>query len=200
MTIVEVPTTVKDVGYRHSSDEILAAAVAVSLEAGIAAVTFNRVGERLGISDRTVVYYFPTKADLITSVALAIVADLEALLERAFGSQRRSQADLLKLAWPVITTADADRVFALYFEIVGLASTGQAPYVDLARGLVHGFVQWITPRQLGSTPAVRRRRALAAVAQIDGLLLMRQILGPEAADLAAHESGANRRETVQQVD
>ena len=73
-------------GYRHSADEILDAAVAITLESGLAALTFSRVGERLEISDRTVVYYFPTKLDLINAVAGALVADMVQLLEEAFGS------------------------------------------------------------------------------------------------------------------
>jgi len=176
-------------GYRHSADEILAAAVAIALESGLAALTFSRVGERLEISDRTVVYYFPTKLDLINAVAGALVADLVQLLEEAFGSTRLSQKDLMIRAWPVLTTASADRVFALYFEIVGLASSGQAPYDALASGLVAGWVDWLAPRMLGSNGDVRRRRALATVAQIDGLLLVRHVLGAASGDAAAREVG-----------
>ncbi len=176
-------------GYRHSPDEILEAAVAVALESGMAALTFSRVGARLGISDRTVVYYFPTKLDLVLAVAGALAADVERLLEDAFGSDPLSPHDLVERAWPVLTTPAADRVFAIYFEIVGLASAGQAPYDVLAPGLVQGWVDWLAPRVLGSTPDVRRRRALATVAQVDGLLLVRLVLGADAAAEAAREAG-----------
>ena len=57
-------------GYRHSEAEILEAATAVALEAGMAGLTFSAVGARLGISDRTVVYYFPSKPDLVMSCLL----------------------------------------------------------------------------------------------------------------------------------
>jgi AcrR family transcriptional regulator len=176
-------------GYRHSADEILDAAVAITLESGLAALTFGRVGKRLGISDRTVVYYFPTKLDLIDAVAGSLVADMVELLEDAFGSEPLDQKDLLKRAWPVLTTPSADRVFALYFEIVGLASSGGAPYDALAAGLVAGWVDWLAPRMLGGRADVRRRRALATVAQIDGLLLVRLVLGAAAGDAAAREAG-----------
>ena len=158
--------------------------MAVALEAGMAGLTFSKVGDRLGISDRTVVYYFPTKPDLVTAVVVALGANLEGLLEQAFGAEPRGQSDLVNLAWPVLTTETADGVFALYFEIIGLASARQTPYDVLARGAVEGWIQWLTPRTLGRTVDVRRRRALATVAQIDGLLLIRRILGPEAAETA----------------
>jgi len=176
-------------GYRHSAEEILDAAVAIALESGLAALTFSKVGERLDISDRTVVYYFPTKLDLINAVTDALVADMVQLLEEAFGSTPLSQKDLMNRAWPVLTTASADRVFALYFEIVGLASSGQAPYDALAAGLVAGWVDWLAPRSLGSSADVKRRRALATVAQIDGLLLVRHVLGAAQAEAAAREAG-----------
>jgi len=177
------------VGYRHEPDEILEAAVAVAMEVGIGAVTFAKVGERLGISDRTVVYYFPTKPALITAVATALGAKLVQVLDEAFGAQPRSQAELLQRAWPALTTPVADRIFALYFEMIGLASTGQEPYAALAPAMVEGWVEWLTPKMRGSRPDLRRRRALAAVAQIDGLLLVRHVLGADAAAAAAREAG-----------
>lgn len=181
--------TIKVMGYRHSPEEILEAAVAVTLESGMGALTYSSVGRRLSISGRTVVYYFPTKTDLVTAVAGAVVGDMVTLLEVAFGSEPLSPQDLLNRAWPVLATPSADKVFALYFEIVGLASSGQAPFDTLAAGLVDGWVDWLSPRVLGSTKEIRRRRALATVGQVDGLLLLRQVLGAEAADDAAREVG-----------
>jgi AcrR family transcriptional regulator len=176
-------------GYRHSADQILDAAVAIALDSGIAAVTFGSVGTRLSVSSRTVVYYFPTKLDLVSAVIGVLGSDMIELLEAAFGAEPRSPQELVARAWPVLTTPSADRVFALYFEIVGLAATGQAPYDELAAGLVGGWVDWLTPKVRGSSEAVRRRRALAAVGQIDGLLLLRRILGAGPADTAAREAG-----------
>jgi len=84
-------------------------------------------------------------------------------------------------------------VFALYFELVGLASAGQVPYDALARGLVEGWVAWLAPRTLGDSAEERRGRALATMAQIDGLLLLRQVVGDAAAEAAARELGVGTR-------
>ena len=176
-------------GYRHSPDEILGTAVALALESGLSALTFGAVGRRLAISDRTVVYYFPSKTALITAVVGALVADTERLLESAFGSAPLSPDELLRRAWPVLTTSSADRVFDVYFEIIGQASAGRDPYVGLAAGVVSGWVDWLVPRMLGGDPGIRRRRALAVLAQIDGLLLVRQVLGPGPAEDAARGMG-----------
>jgi AcrR family transcriptional regulator len=180
------------VGYRHSQEDILAAAAAVALDTGMGGLTFAKVGERLGISDRTVVYYYPSKSDLIVAVALALGGDLERLLGAAFGDAPRTPAELLQRAWPVLTTPEADSVFALYFEMVGLASAGHPPFVELGASMVGGWVEWLASRTKGSTPAIRRQRATAVVAQIDGLLLVRRLVGAEAAESAAIELGIRR--------
>ena len=64
-------------GYKHSRDDLLQAAIGLATTSGIGSLTFGAVGGRLGISDRTVVYYFPTKADMITSVIGALGAQLQ---------------------------------------------------------------------------------------------------------------------------
>jgi len=176
-------------GYRHSPDEILEAAVGLALESGLGSLTFAGVGTRLSISDRTVVYYFPTKIDLVSAVVAALVRDTEHLLEKAFGSTPLAQREILRRAWPVLANSSADPVFRLFFELIGLASAGQPPFVELAAGVATGWVDWLEPRMLGGRADVRRRRALATLAQIEGLLLVRRTLGPEDGDAAAREAG-----------
>ncbi len=176
-------------GYRHSEKDILEAAVRVVLKSGMSELTFGKVAQELDINDRTVVYYFPTKADLVTAVAQDLAGSFLTLLDKAFGPEPRGPAELIARAWPVLTTPAADRTFALYFEIVGLASARQTPYDVLARAMVDGWVDWLIPRTTGSTIEIRRNRALATVAQIDGLLLLRRIVGKTAANAAARELG-----------
>jgi hypothetical protein len=113
-----------------------------------------------------------------------------ALLDEAFGPEPQSEQDLLRRAWPALSAPEADRIFALYFEMVGLASAGHAPYDALAPAMVGAWVDWLVTRLLSGSVAARRRRALALVAQMDGLLLLRRVLGAEAADTAARELGA----------
>lgn len=181
--------TVAAVGYRHSRDEIVEAAAAVALDHGMAGLTFRRVGDHLGISDRMVVYYLPTKPELVGAAASALSASLQGLLAEAFGDRRRSPAALMRSAWPVLTTPEADRVFAVFVEVIGLAATGAEPYASLARSMLAAWVDWLADRTVGATPEARRDAALGIVARVDGLLLVRQTLGGGAADAAARALG-----------
>ena len=172
-------------GYRHSANEINEAVIAVALQHGIAALTYRKVAEHLGISDRMVVYYLPTKADLVQSATTALAASLQQLLARAFGDEPNSPNGLLAAAWPVFTTPDADRATAIFLEIVGLAAAATDPYPQIAKAVVADWVDWVAPRVDAPTPAARRQDALGIIARIEGLLVIRHTLGAHAAKNAA---------------
>ena len=174
-------------GYRHSAEEILREATAVAFEGGLAGITFARVAGRLGISDRMVVYYFPSKNDLVTAVVLHLGGELQGVLAGAFGAEPLDRQEVMRRAWPVLASPASDRVFALFLELIGQASAGHEPYDRLGPMLLDAWVSWLADRMVGDTPAARRRAATAVVAQVDGLLMVRRLLGPRAANGAARE-------------
>ncbi len=156
---------------------------------GVGAVTFGRVGKALGISDRTVVYYFATKRELLTAVVVHLGAELQAVLEHAFGPEPLEADELARRAWPALTSSKSDGVFALFFEVIGLASAKHPPFDELVPAFLDGWIDWVASRIDAPTPAARRRAASGVVARIDGLLMIRQICGPKVADEAAKALG-----------
>lgn len=177
--------TINPLGHKHTKSEILEGALAVAFADGLSQLTYGRVAKRLGINDRTVVYYFPNKDDLLGEVILSMGLNLQETLAAAFTAEATDHIDLLRSAWPVLTTSDADRIFALFFEANGLALAGRTPFSDLVPILVKAWIDRIQEFIQGE-PQERRVEAETAIAVIDGLLLIRQLAGPDAAQRAAH--------------
>ena len=89
---------------------------------------------------------------------------------------------------PALATAAVDPTFALFFEANGLAAAGREPYDAIVPQLVEGWIKWTSGYLTG--PADRcRADAEAAIALLDGLLLVRQLAGPDAAQRAAERLG-----------
>ncbi len=175
-------------GHKYTKNEILEGALAAAGDEGLSRLTFGRLATRLGISDRVIVYYFPSKDDLISQVLLAMGTRLQETLGAAFAGPVADHVELLTAAWPLVTTPDADAVFALFFEANGLAASGREPYRSIVSTLVDLWIQWVSTF-LDGTADERRVEAEATIAMIDGLLLLRQLAGPDAAERAAVRLG-----------
>lgn len=173
-----------DMGHKHTRDEILAGALETAFADGLSRVTYGRVARHLDISDRVVVYYFPTKEDLLTEVILTMGLQLQDTLASALTTRQPDHLALVRTVWPLLATPEADPVFALFFEANGLAASGRAPYHKLVPQLVEGWIDW-TAGHLAGPADVRRTAAEAAIALIDGLILLRLLAGADAGDRAA---------------
>lgn len=175
-------------GHKYTKDEILRGAHATAMADGLSQLTFGRVAKRLGISDRIVVYYFPSKDDLAREVLLAVGHQLQQTLAPAFAVPATDHLALVRVAWPLLARPETDPVFALFFEANGLAVSGREPYRSLVPQLVQGWVTWAASLIQG-TAAERRIEAETAIAMIDGLLLLRLLGGARAAGRAARRLG-----------
>jgi AcrR family transcriptional regulator len=175
-------------GHKHTSSDILDGALATAFDEGLSQVTFGRVAKRLGISDRIVVYYFPSKDQLVGAVLAALGTRLQETLAPAFSKRAEDHLALARAAWPLLARPEADPVFALFFEANGLAAAGREPYASVVPALVDAWVDWAASFVDGP-PTHRRAEAESAIAVIDGLLLLRQLAGPEAANRAARRLG-----------
>lgn len=175
-------------GHKYSREQFLDAALDAAIEDGLSRLTFGRLANRLGVNDRNIVYYFPTKDDLIVEVLMMMGLQVQETLAAAFSSTATDHIDLLGRAWPILAKPAVDPLFGLFFEASGLATAGREPYRTLGRQLVQGWVAWLSGFFEGSADE-RRVEAETAVAMLDGLLLLRQLAGPTAANRAATRLG-----------
>jgi AcrR family transcriptional regulator len=177
-------------GHKHTKGEILAAAMETALVEGLGRLTYGRVARRSGASDRVVAYYFPTTADLAREVLAAVGGELQATLAGSLTDTVAEHVALLTAVWSTLAQPSADPVFALYFQAVGLAAARREPYATHVPQLVEAWIVWAT-EFIDGGPAYRRSEAEAAIAVIDGLLLLRQLAGPDAAERAARRLGVS---------
>ena len=175
-------------GHKHTKEEILAGALATAFDGGLSQLTFGRVSKSLGINDRTVVYYFPTKDDLISEVLVSMALQLQQSLARAFGAPQHDHIALLRAAWPILAQPAVDPVFALFFEANGLAAAGLEPFKTVVPQLVEAWIVWVSALIEGKAK-YRRIEAETSIAVVDGLLLLRQLAGPASANRAARRLG-----------
>ena len=175
-------------GHKYTKEQLLAAALAAATEEGLSRLTFGRLAKRMGVSDRMVVYYFPTKQDLVAEVLLAMGARLQEALAEAVTAKARDHVELARAAWPVLARAEVDPTFSLFFEALGLAAAGTEPYRAITGELVEAWALWAGSFLEGDA-RTQRAEAEAAIALLDGLLLLRQVSGPAAADRAASRLG-----------
>lgn len=176
-------------GYKYNAGDMLDAAIELALSDGLSALSFGRLAKQLGIADRSIVYYFPSKADLVTRTVGEIGTRLQVLLDEALGTEPLIPEQAIRQMWNVLATPTADPVMAIFFELVGLAAASIEPYDSLTPALVDSWVDWLTPRLKTDRRSPSRHVAYATVAQLDGLLLIRHTSGQEAAHVAAVHLG-----------
>ena len=81
-------------GHRHTKEEILSGAVDAAFADGLSQLTYGRVAKRLGINDRTVVYYFPSKDDILLSF---VEDELQTLTDRMKEIEKQDLGAMPKL-------------------------------------------------------------------------------------------------------
>jgi AcrR family transcriptional regulator len=180
-------------GRRHDEHELLAAAVDAALDDGLTALTFGRLARRVGIADRTLVYYFTDKPTLVARVLEVLAGRLFEQLGAAFGDARQPPSALLRAAYPVVTAGEANRIFALWLEFVGQAAVGVEPQRSMAGPLLDAWVDWLADRIEAPTRARARADAIEMIAVLDGALLLHHLGRPELAAAAITHATRQRR-------
>ncbi|MBA3302552.1 MAG: hypothetical protein H0U26_01620 [Acidimicrobiia bacterium] len=88
------------------------------------------------------------------------------------------------MAYPLLTEGEADRIFALWFELVGQAAVHQEPQRSLAGSMLDLWIEWLAERIDARTRARARADAIAMIATLDGALLMHHLGHTEVAKSA----------------
>jgi AcrR family transcriptional regulator len=172
-------------GYLHEAGTVLDAAVHVAARDGLAKLTFRSVGKHLGLADRTVVYYFPSKHDLVKAVLDAVTARIRAVLAATLAGDRVRPRALVSVCWAALTGPEAEAMSRLYVEALGLAAAGHEPYQSSVTALTATWAAWAEDH-LDVPTKDRQSHAAAVLAALDGLLVLRLAAGEHLAADALH--------------
>ena len=122
----------------------------------------------VGISDRMIMYYFPTKEDLVAAALMKVAGDMAESLDRVLPDGRASASQIVEALVASGRRPEIQPTLRLWFEIVGLAMRGEGPYRETARQILAGWEEWIAAR-LGSQ---RAHLAGEVLARIEGELMV----------------------------
>lgn len=153
-------------------------------EVGLADLTYRLVGERLNIADRTVVYYFPTKRELLDAVLEVVEHKVGDAMLAQLGEGPLTVEQAVVGMWRALATPEIDSIFRVYIELFGLAAARRSPYDEVMSRVGHKWLDWLAQRMMGSLDE-RRAGSAATFAQVDGMLLLRHVVSPKSADMAA---------------
>ncbi len=154
------------------------------LREGIARLSLRPLAAALGTSDRMLLYYFGSRDRLLVTVLEAVGDQLQAGLAAALPPEPARPADLLRHVWQTLRAPEVEPHLRLYLEVSGLAARGEEPFRSAAAAIAAQWSAWVAER-LDVAAEEREGAASAALALVDGLLLLRFVAGPEQAGAAA---------------
>jgi AcrR family transcriptional regulator len=160
---------------RPTRDHILAIAHALVLSQGPSAVTFDAIARRLGRTKQAVIYWFPTRRDLLAALFLpALEAEAEAVITALEGAEGRAQAiDRALRALARFHLADLDRFRMMYLAPqTSRGRPGGAGLVDKVHPVTDRLYGVLARHLDPADPDGARAEALALHAALLGLMTM----------------------------
>ncbi len=165
-------------------EAFLAGTVAHLLRRGVATLSLRPLAAELGTSDRMLLYYFGTREQLLVAALDEVGRQLQEALVAALPGPPVAPEQVVRQVWPVLTTPAVDAHLRLYLEISGLAVRGREPFGTAGREVARAWLGWIGER-LDVAPERRDAAAAGVLGVLDGLLLLRFVVGDRQADDAA---------------
>jgi len=153
---------------------IVAGAAAYVLSRGLTGLSLRPLAAALGTSDRMLLYYFASKDELVGEVLRVLSIQLQGMLAAAMPRDRVSVKALVEEANELLARPETYPAIAVCLELLGHAARGEEPYASAARTLLEDWIRWAEGHLEGPARG-RRDRALAAVACIEGILVLRAV-------------------------
>jgi AcrR family transcriptional regulator len=159
------------------------------LHHGLGDTSLRRWAQAAGCSDRMLIYYFGSKAALLSAVLDALAQQLQdALATHPHFKQPLRHAALLAAMWQALSTPAMAAFGKLWVEMAALASSTSAADAaavqPAAKRIGDTFLAWTQAHLKPSHASTHAAEATLVLATLDGLILMRLVGHGAAADAA----------------
>lgn len=157
-----------------TGDMILQIARTLMADGGLGAVSFDSIAARLGRSKQAVLYWYPTKADLLAALFLPWLEEEAALAENAVRNAPDPAEAIARFvrALSAFHLSDLTRFRAMYVLPQTLTrGAGDMQLLDRVHGITDRLYAALAVH-LGSDPAAAHQQAFAVHSAVLGLALM----------------------------
>ena len=153
-------------------NEILEQLADQVLANGLGTASLRPLAASIGTSDRMLLYYFPDKATLISSILQCVAQRLAALLDEEVPADRALTPDeMSRTLWASLRKPALRPYMRLWLELAGYAARAEEPHRTIGAAIAQGFLDWIAAR-LADCAHDAAVTASSVLIQIEGRLLL----------------------------
>lgn len=155
----------------------------IVLAEGLDALSLRPAAARLGTSDRMLLYYFSTKAELMAEVLTCLTDRFAAWLDATSEGKRVAPNQMIGHALGLIGRSDAKPYLSFWFEVAARAARGDAEYRPSAGKIAEGWNDWIVRTVEFPSGVAARAAAAMMLAIVNGIALL-EATAPDVAAAA----------------
>lgn len=142
------------------------------LDEGLDALSLRPAAARLGTSDRMLLYYFGTKAELMDHVLGCVSDRLSDYLASRFRGVRIPQHAMVGHISALMATPEAKPFVDLWFDMAARSARGDKLYADAAARIAESWIEWIMRSVHFPNGVVPRNAAAMMLAIVNGIALL----------------------------
>lgn len=152
--------------------ELTAALTDIVMAEGLDALSLRPAAARLGTSDRMLLYYFNSKAELMSDVLGSVTERFIAWLADSSKGVRIPPHQMIGHAVGLMGSAEAKPYLNIWFEIVARAARGDAVFATTAEAIAEAWNDWIVRTVHFPQGVASRAAAAMMLAIVNGIALL----------------------------
>ncbi len=161
---------VKRAGREEKRAGLVRALSAIVLAEGLDALSLRPAAARLGTSDRMLLYYFGSKAELVAETLEEVSGQLAVRLAVISGDERLSPREMIRQAVALLTGPEVLPFMTLWEEICVRSARGDVFFRQVAERSVAFWSGWICERTVFPAGVEPEEGARAILVVLEGMI------------------------------